>query len=78
MKSYLFTQHKIIILKLLTILNVLSKSIAWFWQLWSCAGNKSKKCKVCDGTGYYEKKTCVFCDGTGESDIKPYKEVYGD
>ncbi len=52
--------------------------IACFWQLWSCAGNKSKKCKVCDGTGYYEKKTCVFCDGTGESDIDPYKEVYGD
>ena len=37
----------------------------------------NKKCKVCGGTGYYEKKTCVFCDGTGESDINPYKEVYG-
>ena len=39
---------------------------------------QNEKCKVCDGTGYYEKKTCVFCDGTGESDINPYKEVYGD
>ena len=38
----------------------------------------NKKCKVCGGTGYYEKKTCVFCYGTGESDIDPYKEVYGD
>lgn len=41
-----------------------------------CGNNQ--KCKVCGGTGYYEKKTCVFCDGTGESDIDPYKEVYGD
>ncbi len=41
-----------------------------------CGNNQ--KCKVCGGTGYYEKKTCVFCDGTGESDVDPYKEVYGD
>lgn len=27
--------------------------IACFWLLWSCAGNKNEKCKVCDGTGYY-------------------------
>lgn len=46
--------------------------IGCFWLLWSCAGNKSPKCKVCGGTGYYQKKTCVFCDGTGESDIDPY------
>ena len=26
--------------------------IACFWLLWSCAGNKNEKCKVCDGTGY--------------------------
>ena len=52
--------------------------IACFWLLWSCAGNKNEKCKVCDGTGYYEEKTYVFCDGTGESDIKPYKEEYSD
>lgn len=53
--------------------------IACFWLLWSCTGNKSKKCKVCDGTGYYQKKTCVFCDGTGEynPDKDPYESYKG-
>lgn len=50
--------------------------IATVYMLTGCGDNK--KCKVCGGTGYYQKKTCVFCDGTGESDIDPYKEVYGD
>ncbi len=57
--------------------------IVCFWLLWSCAGNKNKKCKVCGGTGYYQKKTCVFCDGTGEYNpdkdpYKSYKELYDD
>lgn len=53
------------------------------WSCWSCAGNSDRKCKVCDGTGYYQKKTCVFCDGTGEYNsskdpYKSYKELYDD
>lgn len=37
-----------------------------------------KSVKYVMGQDIIEKKTCVFCDGTGESDINPYKEVYGD
>lgn len=41
--------------------------------------SENKKCKVCGGTGYYQKKTCVFCDGTGEynPDKDPYKSYKG-
>ena len=31
----------------------------------SACGSSQKKCSVCRGTGYYQKKTCVFCHGTG-------------
>jgi len=37
----------------------------------SCGG--SNKCKVCNGSGYYQKKTCVFCSGSGKSDYDPYE-----
>ena len=45
--------------------------------------NRDEKCKVCNGTGYYQKKTCVFCNGTGKYNpdkdpYKSYKELYGD
>ena len=39
--------------------------------LYGCGGNK--KCKVCNGSGYYQKKTCVFCNGSGYSDYDPYE-----
>ena len=32
------------------------------------------KCKVCHGSGYYNKKTCFACGGSGYSDYDPYKE----
>jgi len=38
-----------------------------------CACGGKQKCKVCRGSGYYEKKTCVFCGGSGYSDYDPYK-----
>lgn len=55
--------------------------------LWSHMGDdnnsREEKCKVCDGTGYYQKKTCIFCDGTGEYNpnkdlYKSYKESFDD
>lgn len=36
-----------------------------------CSGRQ--KCKVCHGSGYYQKKTCVFCEGSGYSDYDPYE-----
>ena len=47
------------------------------FALSGCGG--SSKCKVCSGTGYYQRKTCVFCGGTGYSDYDPYehyKSIY--
>lgn len=38
-----------------------------------CACGGKQKCKVCHGSGYYQKKTCVFCGGSGYSDYDPYK-----
>lgn len=60
-----------VFLSLIVLVCVLVIAVKWN------SGN-NQKCKVCGGTGYYEKKTCVFCDGTGESDVDSYKEVYGD
>ena len=37
-----------------------------------CACGGRQKCKVCHGSGYYEKRTCVFCSGSGYSDYDPY------
>jgi len=38
-----------------------------------CGCGGSGKCKVCHGSGYYQKKTCVFCNGSGYSDYDPYE-----
>ena len=45
--------------------------LGMLFTLAACGGRS--KCKVCHGSGYYQKKTCVFCNGTGYSDYDPYE-----
>jgi len=42
--------------------------------LTSCSAN-GNKCKVCHGSGYYQKRTCVFCGGDGRSDNRVYNDL---
>ena len=60
-----------VFLSLIVLVCVLVIAIKW--------NSGNKKCNVCGGTGYYEKKTCVFCDGTGEynPDKDPYESYKG-
>ncbi len=50
--------------KLAKTLALCLASLMLICSLASC-GETRKKCSVCRGTGYYQKKTCVFCHGTG-------------
>ena len=45
--------------------------ILMFVGLCDCGG--TRRCKVFNGSGYYQKKTCVFCNGSGYSDYDPYE-----
>lgn len=36
-----------------------------------CTKKDDNECKMCRGSGYYEKKYCPACNGTGESDYNP-------
>ena len=50
--------------KLTKAFTLLLIALALTFSLSSC-GETRKKCSVCNGYGYYQKKTCVFCRGTG-------------